>query len=267
MMRRIGLVVYVIVSCCVIPAAAQGHWRELGDVTRVEKLANGVMLTAGSGRVSVTVVNGDGTVRVRAIGSGAFGRDGSWAVVPQSAQNPAVTINDQHDAVELTTAAGRVRIEKRPLRIVFLDSAGQPILQDDAKRPIVFNGGEFRDWKSMPADEHYYGLGDKAGSFDHRDHAYLMWNTDAYFWQEASDPLYKDIPFFMGLRKGRAWGVFLDNTWRTNFEFGKESRDTFSFGADGGELNYYFFWGPSPKDVVRQYTALTGRTPLPPLFA
>ena len=70
-MRRIGLVVYVIVSCCVIPAAAQGHWRELGDVTRVEKLANRVMLTAGSARVSVTVVNGNGTVRVHAVSATA----------------------------------------------------------------------------------------------------------------------------------------------------------------------------------------------------
>src|SRR5207248_885223 len=241
-MRRIGLLVYAIALCCGIPTAAQGHWREVGDVTRVEKLTNGVLLTAGQARMSVTVINGDDAVRVRAIGSGAFGRDESWAVMTQSGQNPQVSINDQRDAVELTTAAaGRVRIEKHPLRVVFLDASGQAILQDDPKRPIVFNGSEFRDWKTSPADEHYYGLGDKAGSFDHRDHAYLMWNTDVYFWQEASDPLYKDIPFFMGLRRGRAWGVFLDNTWRINFDFGKEARDAFSFGADGGELNYYFF--------------------------
>jgi len=58
---------------------------------------------------------------------------------------------------------------------------------------------------------------------------------------------------------------FLDNTYRSSFDFGKESRDTYSFGAEGGELNYYFLYGPDPKRVLSDFSALTGRTPLPPL--
>ena len=94
-----------------------------------------------------------------------------------------------------------------------------------------------------------------------------MWNTDAFGWQESTDPLYKDIPFFIATRQGAAYGLFLDNTYRTSFDFGKESRDSYSFGADGGELDYYFIYGPEPKRVVEDFTALVGRTPLPPLFA
>src|SRR5438105_3592320 len=60
--------------------------------------------------------------------------------------------------------------------------------------------------------------------------------------------------------------IFLDNTWRSNFDFGKESRDTYSFGSDGGELDYYFFYGPHPKQVVENFTALVGRAPLPPFW-
>ena len=86
-MRRIGLLVYAIALCCGIPAAAQGHWREIGDVTRVEKLTNGVLLTADQARMSVTVINSGDAVRVRAIGSGVFGRDESWAVMTQSGQD------------------------------------------------------------------------------------------------------------------------------------------------------------------------------------
>ena len=41
----------------------------------------------------------------------------------------------------------------------------------------------------------------------------------------------------------------------------------YSFGADGGELNYYFIPGPHPKDVLRRYAALVGTTPLPPMWA
>src|SRR5207249_2162206 len=100
---------------------------------------------------------------------------------------------------------------------------------------------------------------------DHRNQSFSMWNTDAYGWQESTDPLYKTIPFLMAVRGGAAYGVFLDNTYRSNFDFGKESRDFYSFGADGGELDYYFFYGPDPKQVIRDFTALVGRTPLPPL--
>jgi len=66
---------------------------------------------------------------------------------------------------------------------------------------------------------------------------------------------------------GAAYGIFLDNTYRTNFDFGKESRDFYSFGADGGELDYYFFYGPDPKRVIQDFTTLVGRSPLPPLFS
>src|SRR6266700_3803021 len=86
-------------------------------------------------------------------------------------------------------------------------------------------------------------------------------------WQESTDPLYKDIPFIFGLRNGAAYGIFLDNTYRSDFDFGRERPDAYSFGAAGGELDYYFFYGPDPKRVIEQFTQLVGRMPLPPLFA
>jgi alpha-glucosidase len=46
-----------------------------------------------------------------------------------------------------------------------------------------------------------------------------------------------------------------------------ESPDRYSFGAEGGEMNYYFFWGPDPKTVLKRYTELVGRAPMPPLWA
>src|SRR5579883_1810474 len=121
--------------------------------------------------------------------------------------------------------------------------------------------------KSMPVDEHYFGLGDKTGPLDRREIAYTDWNTDMFGFQVSTDPIYKSIPFFLGVRKGAAYGIFLDNTYRATFDFGKEFRDAYSFGADAGELNYYFFYGPDPKRVVSDFSALVGRTPLPPLFA
>src|SRR3984957_5353137 len=119
----------------------------------------------------------------------------------------------------------------------------------------------------MPLDEHYFGLGDKPGPLDRREQAFSMWNTDAYGFQESTDPLYKTIPYFMAFRAGHALGVFLDNTWRSSFDFGKELPRTYSFGAVGGPLDYYVFCGPTPKHVVETYAWLTGTMSLPPLWS
>jgi alpha-glucosidase len=118
----------------------------------------------------------------------------------------------------------------------------------------------------MPDDEHYFGLGDKTGPLDRRDGAFTLWNTDTGI-QESTDPIYKSIPFFIGFRAGRSYGLLFDNTWRSSFDFGKEARDSYSFGAEGGPLDYYFIYGPEPKRVVETYAWLIGRPPLPPLWA
>src|ERR1700760_2629356 len=71
---------------------------------------------------------------------------------------------------------------------------------------------------------------------------------------------------FRNYRSGRAIGVLLDNTWRSSFDFGKESAGVYSFGASDGPLDYYLLYGPSPKQVVEAYAWLTGKPPLPPLW-
>jgi alpha-glucosidase len=245
-------------------AAAQSKWQELEKVSGVKELSDGVELLSGKGLVRVTAIN-DSVVRVRVARDGKFPADHSWAVLPKSSPSPAVKVSDSRQAVEFSVTAGKIRVEKNPLRVTFLDATGR-VLQTET-RPMAFDGDAFHVWLSMPEDEHYYGLGDKAGPLDHRTSSYTMWNTDQFGWQESTDPLYKDIPFFLALRHGVAHGVFLDNTYRSDFDLGRAVPDTLSFGAAGGELNYYFFFGPDPKKVLSEYTAMVGRSPLPPLWS
>ena len=104
-----------------------------------------------------------------------------------------------------------------------------------------------------------------------------MWNTDTYGYPRGLDPIYQSIGFYTALRyekeaggRGVAYGLFLDNTSRTYFDMGKTDPARITFGAVSGELNYYVFTGGAertPKNVLRDYTDLTGRTPLPPIWA
>lgn len=257
------------VLCCFLYAGevfANDGWQPISDVSSVQVLPQGVELGAGRARVRVTAIAPD-TIRLRYAPSGQFPADHSFAVLPGATHPEAVHVDESGDAIFFDSGSLRVKIVRSPFRVVFSDKQGNVISEDTPGRPVAFNNGEFRVWKFMPEDEHYFALGDKSGPLDHRNLAFTMWNTDAFGWQESTDPLYKDIPFFLAMRKGASYGVFLDNTYRTSFDFGKESRDSYSFGSDGGELDYYFFYGPDPKRVIEDFTALVGRAPLPPLFA
>jgi alpha-glucosidase len=133
-------------------------------------------------------------------------------------------------------------------------------------------GSTVRVWKRLRDDERIFGLGEKNGRLDKRGwrlggYNYAMWNTDTYAYDLHTDPIYASVPFYMVVRKGRAHGIFLDNTYRSTFDLGRESQQLLSFGADGGELDYYFIDGPTPKEVVERYTQLTGKTPLPSLWS
>jgi alpha-glucosidase len=244
-------------------AVAQG-WQHVGKVQHVEKLKDGVELTAGAAKVRVTVFR-DGIFRVRVAPNGNFPKDFSWALIA-SPEPSAAKVEENQKEIRITAGSVVGTIQRSPLLINFSDATGNVFLADEPSLPMAWNGKRVHIWKKMPADENYYGLGDKAGPMNRRNRAFTNWNTDEFGWQESSDPLYKTVPFFIGLRKGTAYGVFFDNTYRSVFDFGKESQDFFSFGAEGGELNYYFIAGPEPKRIIEAYTAMTGRSPLPPLW-
>ena len=260
--RRIGLSMAAVAAVCGA-VSAQG-WQHLGKVESVERLKDGVELTSGGAKVRVTAFR-EGLFRVRLAPDGKFPKDFSWAVI-ESPEAPVLTIEENQKEVRITAGKIIATVQKSPLLINFLDASGNVLLADEPSLPMAWNGQRVRAWKKMPVDENYYGLGDKAGPMNRRNRAFTNWNTDAFGWQESTDPLYKTIPFFTGLRKGVAYGLFFDNTYRSSFDFGKESADYFSFGAEGGELNYYFIAGPEPKEILERYTALTGRAPLPPLW-
>ena len=118
--------------------------------------------------------------------------------------------------------------------------------------------------KKLEGSEHFYGLGDKTGFLDKRQYDYEMWNTDNPDPQvDNFKALYKSIPFFMALTDSHVYGIFMDNTWKSYFDMGRESEEYYWFGAKGGNLDYYYIAGDSLARVLQNYTYLTGTCPLP----
>jgi alpha-glucosidase len=227
-------------------------------------LPDGMEVYSGTAIIRVAALRED-VIRVRIARDGVLPEDASWAVLSSAREQRTSVIPESSDAVVgFRTKCLRVRIERATLRLSVTDLAGDVLQEDAAGWPLEFHDKAFRIFKQMPPDEHYFGLGDKAGPLDRRNQAFTMWNTDAYNFQESTDPLYKSIPFFLTLRAGRALGVLLDNTWCSSFDFGKQTGGVYSFGAEDGPIDYYVLYGPDAKSVLESYAWLTGPPPLPP---
>ena len=202
----------------------------LDTISASQPLGDGIQVQSGPAVLRIIALRND-IVRVRVSPTSVLAEDASWAVLPQS-RTTSIGVQPSEDAssVGFRTAVLDVRIERNPFRIVIRDLEGHVISAYSAGRPTNFRAGGFSVYKQMPASEHYFGLGDKTGTFDRREQAYTLWNTDIGP-QESVDPLYKSIPFLLAIHGTRSYGIFLDNTWRTWFDFGKQARDAFAFGA------------------------------------
>src|ERR1700688_4469774 len=210
----------------------------------------------------------DDVIRIRIARDGNLAEDVSWAALSSARQNQVERISESDAGrVGFRTKIVRVRIDRESLRLSLTDLNGNILQGDAAGWPLEFHDKEFRIYKQMSADEHFFGLGDKVGPLDRRGQTFTLWNTDAYNFQESTDPIYKSIPFFLSVRTGRTLGVLLDNTWRSTFDFGKQTENVYSFGAENGAIDYYLLYGPDPKHVLSAYAWLTGSVPLPPLWS
>src|SRR5579859_7349670 len=106
-----------------------------------------------------------------------------------------------------------------------------------------------------------YGLGERFGAFVKNGQAVDLWNQDG---GTASEQAYKNIPFYL---TNRGYGVFVNHPGPVSFEAASEHVTRVQFSLPGESLEYFVIYGPTPKQVLEKYTALTGRPALPPAWS
>jgi alpha-glucosidase len=112
-------------------------------------------------------------------------------------------------------------------------------------------------------DDSFYGLGDHFGPLNKRGYEFINYNTDyPQAHEENVKSLYKSVNFFFLKKQNGVVGIYVDNTYRTLFNFGTDLK-RWSFASSKGVDDIYLFIGSSPKEVIAEYTALLGRSPLP----
>ncbi|CAN5920831.1 glycoside hydrolase family 31 protein [soil metagenome] len=124
--------------------------------------------------------------------------------------------------------------------------------------------------KQMAPDEHFFGFGERMDFLDQRNKKFRMnvgrgqglpHHVGAYNVLEAN---YCPVPFFMSTR---GYGIFFHTAYPTQWDMGFSDPTTYSFRSEGGELDYYFMYGPSFANLLNHYTSLTGKSPLLAQFA
>ena len=264
-------VVCLIALLSLSPVTSYAQWESLGAMPRPTRSGDTLTFRNRQGIVAVTAVAPD-IIRVRFVPRQALGRDHSYAVVGRDLGAPGAVVEIGSARTVLRTSRLVATIQHSPFRLSVADSAGAVLDEDDKEQGIAFSNARTRVWKQLTDDDQIFGLGEKTGHLNKRGrqlggYNVTMWNSDTFAYEADTDPIYASVPFYIVLRKGRAHGIFLDNTFRTNFDIGHTSPGLLAFGAEGGDLNYYVIDGPAPKDVVKRFTDLTGRLPIPPRWA
>lgn len=237
----------------------------LGSFKSMKQVEHGILINADNAKVEILHFSPT-VIRIR-INRPELQTEFSYAVIQQPVGN-FKEIKDKQDSLVLLTDSLQVVITKSPLRIKFSTLAGDLISSDYQDFSLSWQGTEVTCYKKMFPDEKFIGLGEKTGPLNRRGNAYVNWNTDIPAYSYRQDPLYVTIPFYIGIHDDVAYGIFLDNSFRTKFNFGASTDDEFSsFSAANGELNYYFFGAKNVPGIIRDYTWLTGRMKLPPYWS
>lgn len=249
---------------CSWGAFAQSEVVNVGDVKSVKIAGAQVNVTTSNAFAEITVYN-PGVVRVR-MSRSKPAADFSYAVI---AKPSAAGANIKEDAgtITITTDSLLTKITKRPFSIAFYTPSGQLINEDEAGLTTSWVGTEVTTYKHMQEGERFTGLGEKTGNLDRAGSAYTNWNSDVFGYRVDQDPLYSTIPFYIGIHHGLSYGIFFDNTYQSDFNFGASNNRFSSFGAHGGEMNYYFIYAPAVAGIISAYTGLTGRMHMPPLWS
>ncbi len=223
--------------------------------------------------LQITVLR-DSVFRFRYSPTGTFEKDFSYAITKYASTGyNKLEVEEKKEYYEVITSKVICHVSKKDLKISLYDVKDNVLVNQDElgfhwEESHDFGGNVVKMSKVVSDRESFYGLGDKPGHINIKGKRFENWVTDSYAYGKETDPLYKAIPFYIGLHHNKAYGIFFDNSFQSNFDFAHERRNVTSFWAQGGEMNYYFIYGPNMLDVIENYTDLTGKPHhLPPLWA
>ncbi|MEV4863683.1 alpha-xylosidase [Streptomyces ossamyceticus] len=176
---------------------------------------------------------------------------------------PHTAYDDEH--ATLTAGALSLRVARTgPWRVDFL-AHGRILTTSGPKSMGIMRDGSgahhLREQLNLGVGTSVYGLGERFGPLVKNGQVVDVWNADG---GTATEQAYKNVPFYL---TDAGYGVFVDHPGKVSFEVASEVVSRVQFSAETQRLTYYVVYGPTPKEILRKYTALTGRPALPPAWS
>ncbi|RZQ61478.1 alpha-xylosidase [Amycolatopsis suaedae] len=200
-------------------------------------------------------------IRLTHFAGGAAARP-RFELFPDGRADAVVSADD--DTAVLTSGELSVRISRaEPWRVEFV--AGDRTLTTSGARDmaVVTDSGRhyLRERLNLGVGDAVYGLGERFGPLVKNGQVVDIWNADG---GTTSEQAYKNVPFFL---TNAGYGVFVDHPGLVSFEVGSEDVSRVQFSIEGQSMRYFVIYGPTPKEILAKYTALTGRPALPPAWS
>lgn len=175
---------------------------------------------------------------------------------------PQIQITES--VAELTSGGLTVQIQRGAgWEVTF--RAGERVFTRSGWRALGFvdtpSGRFIHEQLNLGVGENVYGLGERFTPFIKNGQVVDIWNEDG---GTSSEQAYKNIPFYL---TNRGYGVFVNHPEKVSFEVGSEKVERVQFSVPGERLDYFVIYGPTPRQILERYTALTGRPALPPAWS
>ncbi len=241
-------------------------WQTPGRVREITTTEHGATFTAEHAAIEATYFAAD-VLRVRYLPHERTAPPPvDYAIAkPLSAwHTPAVVPVETEDALYLRTPAMTFGLARETAHAFIADAIGN-LLRADVDVGWRAEGA-LRHATALTEEEAIFGLGERTTPFQRRGRTHILWNTDPAGYANDNDPIYLNIPTYVGLNDAGSYLVFYENPHYAAFDLGESERNLAQHHFAGGELRYYIIVGPAPR-LLERYTELTGRHPLPPLWA
>lgn len=201
-------------------------------------------------------------------------------VIGDIKQKDFEVLYEDHDSYYLLMTKNlRLELYKSDFRIKVFNGEGKAITETSSRSKSEFPGtldsyplGIIRDRKSrstfatesflLRSGEAIYGLGEVYSNINHVGKTIYQWIEDCFGTNTARN--YKSVPFFFSTQ---GYGVFVNEHKPCTFWVGSRDISKNMVAVENDLMDYYFFYGPSPKQILKQYTALTGQASLPPKWS
>jgi alpha-D-xyloside xylohydrolase len=187
---------------------------------------------------------------------------------PEFALTPApepVKVVMAEEAATLTAGGLTVRVGRDDGWRIDFEAYGRVLTSSEPKSMGIVQTADghhyMLDQLGLGVGECVYGLGERFGPFVKNGQSVDIWNEDG---GTSSEQAYKNIPFYL---TSRGYGVFVNHPGLVSFEVASETVSCVQFSVEGHALEYFVIYGPSPKEILEKYTALTGRPALPPAWS